>query len=193
MLVLINIFAAPSAGGDAGPLVGVMSVLFLFPIMVIMATGDITVQGKDNLFIYRKAPVGVDGYLRAMLVKGWLVMVPLAAITGAMVTLGGTQGVVVTSLVMLIVAAQVVLVLGLFMLNPAFSEKSPKIWVNIFIAIGLQLAMFILSTLPLALSGGVKEQPSSLVTQVMGYLIPVSWSVAAAFYILGKFRLSRIE
>jgi hypothetical protein len=193
MLVLINIFAAPTAKGEAGPVLSVMTLLFLFPIIIIMVTGDVTVQGKENLFIYRKAPLGVDGYLRAMLVKGWLVIIPLASITGVLVTSGTHLGLFVTSLAVLIVAAQVVLVIGLFMLNPAFSEKSPRIWANMFIIIGLQVALLILSTLPLAISGGTQENPDSLLFLAMGYLVPINWLVAAVLFYLGRYRLHRIE
>ncbi len=201
MLVLIGIFAAPGTGDEVGPLAGVMSALFLFPIMVIMATGDVTVQGKDNLFIYRKAPLGVDGYLRAMLVKGWIVMVPLAAITGGFLTAGQAQGLVVTSLMVLIVAAEVALILGLFMLNPAFSEKSPRIWVNIMIAIGLQALMTVLSIQLIVVSRGglgetapLAEYPAlDLVSHMMGHLALVNWSFAGAFYLIGKRCLCRME
>ncbi len=200
MLALVGIFGAPSSG-EAGSTVGVMAPLFLFPIMAIMVVGDVTTQGKGNLFVCRQAPKGLDGYLRAMVAKGWLVMVPLAVVTGALFTAGQPQGVVLTSLMAAIVGAQVVLVMGLFMLNPAFSEKSPKIWLNILIAIGLQVVIFVLSMVLLVVCTGGLSQTAptadisfdNVIVWIAGYLALLDWAVAGGFFFLGKSHLSRVE
>jgi len=170
----------------------ILPLLFLFPIVVIMVTGDVTVQGKENLFIYRKAPLGVERYLRAMLVKGWMLVVPLSGIVGALASLASASPLVTALFMMLIVAANVAFVIGLFLRNPAYSDKSPRLWMNIFIAMFVQIGAFTLSVIVLT-KGGSLSQPIGGFPGLMGLLALTSWSVAAVFYGLGKARLERME
>lgn len=192
IMFLINVFAMPTPDGAGGPPMQILPLLFLFPIVVIMVTGDVTVQGKENLFIYRKAPLGVERYLRAMLVKGWMLVVPLSGIVGALASLASASPLVTALFMMLIVAANVAFVIGLFLRNPAYSDKSPRLWMNIFIAMFVQIGAFTLSMIVLT-KGGSLSQPIGGFPGLMGLLALTSWSVAAVFYGLGKARLERME
>jgi hypothetical protein len=148
VLIMMNVFITPQyKGGPGEPPVPLMMSLFLLPIITVMATGDITVQGRELLFIYKKAPNAVWRFLKAMVLKSWLVVVPIATGT-ALVTSPlqpGTTlaGVLVNAgLIAIFSTANAVFVTGLFLVNPAFSEKSPKLFINIFIALFGGIAMF---------------------------------------------------
>jgi hypothetical protein len=148
VLIIMNVFITPQyEGGPGEPPVPLMMALFLLPIITVMVTGNITVQGRELLFIYKKAPNAVWRFLKAMVLKSWLVVVPIATGT-ALVTSplqpGTTlSGVLVnTGLMALFSSANAVFVTGLFLVNPAYSDKSPKLFLNIFIALFGGITMF---------------------------------------------------
>jgi len=59
VIFLMAIFIMPTISADPGDVpVALMIPQFIFPVLVVMVTGDVTVQGKENLFIYRKVPSG---------------------------------------------------------------------------------------------------------------------------------------
>jgi len=198
LLVLMNIFIVPNAStGPDDPPIALMMAQFMFPILVVMVAGGVTVQGKENLFIFRKAPSGVGRLVKARLVQSWLVAVPIAGVITAVTTILGPQATFIslltnTGLMMLIVAANVAFALGLFLLNPPFSVKSVKLWINLMIVMFVSIGLFAVSVLVLtrydALSG-----PIGRILYVLLLLTPLSWFVGIVFLYLGKRRLSRIE
>ena len=162
VLIMMNVFITPQyEGGPGEPPVPLMMALFLLPIITVMVTGGVTVQGRELLFIYKKAPNAVWRFLKAMVLKSWLVVVPIA--TGAALVTSPLQpgttlaGVLVnTGLMAIFSSANAVFVTGLFLVNPAFSDKSPKLFINIFIA----------------LFGGIAMFAASLYVSTMGFRLP---------------------
>jgi len=126
-----------------------------------------------------------------MLVKGWMLVVPLSGIVGALASLASPSPLVMSLFMMLIVAANVAFVIGLFLLNPAYSDKSPRLWVNILIAMFVQIGAFTVSVIVLTKGGGLP--PVGGLPGLMGLLALTSWSVAAVFFGLGKARLERMQ
>ncbi len=91
---------------------------------------------------------------------------------------------------MLIVAANVAFALGLFLLNPAFSVKSVKLWINLMIVQFVSIGLFVVSIVVLA--SGVPE-PIRGILYVQLLQTVLSWLVGIVFLYLGKRKLSRIE
>ena len=56
-----------------------MMSLVLLPIITVMVTGEVTVKGRELLYIYKKALRAVWKFLKAMVLKSWLIVVPIAA------------------------------------------------------------------------------------------------------------------
>ncbi|MCW4053209.1 MAG: hypothetical protein NWE78_08400, partial [Candidatus Bathyarchaeota archaeon] len=83
-------------------------------------------------------------------------------------------------------------VLGLFLLNPAFSEKSVKLWLNIMVAIFVSIALFAASLVSLIAVGAFSETIMGTL-QLQLLQSALSWLVGVVFLYLGKRRLSRIE
>ncbi len=162
VLIMMNVFITPQyEGGPGEPPVPLMMSLFLLPVITVMVTGDVTVQGRELLFIYKKAPNAVWRFLKAMVLKSWLVVVPIA--TGAVLVTSPLQpgttlaGVLVnTGLMAVFSTANAVFVTGLFLVNPAYSDKSPKLFLNVFIA----------------LFGGIALFAASLYVSTMGFRLP---------------------
>jgi hypothetical protein len=197
ILVLMNIFILPQSSTDSGPPGPIMASLFLYPIIVVMLTGDVTVEGKENLFLYKKAPSGISRYLRAMLVKGWMFVVPITGIPTLILSYIQPDATLASSfmtagLVLLIMMANVVFVLGLFLVNPVFSEKSAKIWLNVVLVIIVQIILFIASLFVLTNFGKLDEPIGGFQLMLLTQAT-LSWIAGFGLLMIGKGRLNRID
>lgn len=145
--------------------------------------GEVTVRGKENLFIYRKAPSGEGRLVKGRLLQGWLVVVPIVVVYATISLILVPQITFISlltyaGLLVLIVAAYVAFTLGLFLLMPVFSEKPTELMGNAMILMMVSIGLFIVSTI------------------VFGFLllyVPLIWLVGIVFLYLGKRNLSRIE
>lgn len=155
----------------------------MFPILVAFVVGEVTVRGKENLFIYRKAPSGEGRLVKGRLLQGWLVVVPIVVVYATISLILVPQITFISlltyaGLLVLIVAAYVAFTLGLFLLMPVFSEKPTELMGNAMILMMVSIGLFIVSTI------------------VFGFLllyVPLIWLVGIVFLYLGKRNLSRIE
>ena len=197
VLLLMTVFVVPSIESDVPFAYWIAPSQFIIPVIVVMITGEVTVQGKDNLFIYRKAPSGETRLIKAMLLKSWLMALPILGATTAAATYLAAQPdaislLATTGLMMLFVAAYAAFVLGLFLLNPAFSEKSVKLFLNVIAAVFVSIGTFAVS---IAVSTTVFTQSDPIrgMLYLQLFQTGLSWMVGIVFLALGKRRLSRIE
>ena len=198
LLVLQNIFLLPraSVSPDEPPVALIMAQLML-PMIAVMVAGEVTVRGKDNLFLYRKAPSGVGRFVKAMLVKSWIMVVPIASAITAITTLINPQTTFISLLIntgsmSLIVGGTVAFVIGLFLLNPAFSKKSVKLKINSMIAMFVSIGLFVVSLLVFTM-GFQTTEPIGGILYIQLLQILLSWVLGIVFLYLGKRKLSRIE
>ena len=196
LLLVMVVFVVPRSE-PMGPLYIFMMAQFLFPILVVMVTGGVTVRGKETLFIFRKAPSGEGRLVKAQLVKGWLMTIPIAGVLTAVITILSPQTTPVsllinTAFMMLFVAAYTAFVLGLFLLNPAYSPKSVKLGLNIMIVVFVSIGLFAVSQISL-MKVGVWSETIEGVLYVQLVQNILSWFVGIVFLYLGKRRLIRIE
>jgi len=157
----------------------------------------VTVRGKESLFMYRKAPSGEGRLVKAMLLKSWLMAVPIAGVMTAVTAVLSPRTTFISSFtdtgfMMLFVAAYVVFVLGLFLLNPVFSAKSMKLGLNIMISVFVSIGLFAVSMLALT-RGGTLPEPIGGMLYIQLLQTVLSWSVGIVILYLGKRKLSRIE
>jgi len=196
LLLVMVLFIVPQSE-PMGPLFVYMMAQFLFPLLVVMVTGGVTVQGKETLFVFRKAPFGGGRFVRAQLVKGWLMTIPIAGGVTALITILSPETtlfflLVNTIFMMLFVAAYTVFILGISLLNPTFSPKSAKLAINVMIAIFTSIGLFTVSLLSL-MRIGVWSETVEGVLSVQIFQNILSWLLGIVFLYLGKRRLSRIE
>ncbi|MHA1885613.1 MAG: hypothetical protein ACW96S_11205, partial [Promethearchaeota archaeon] len=169
---------------------------FIFPVIVAMLTGDITLQGKAQLFLYKKAPTGVGRFVRVSLIKNWLLALPVAGTITVFTSLLHTPTsfpslITSTGLMMALVAAYVVFVFGIFLLNPAFSQKSLKLGINIILTMLSSLILFIIALFivsPVFFSSAPEGMIHLQLIQTS-----LNWIVGIIFLKLGKRKLNRIE
>jgi hypothetical protein len=122
------------------------------------------------------------------------VVVPIAAAITAVSAILNLQTTFIsllatTGLAVVFVASNVAFVLGLALLNPAFSEKSGNYVTN------LMITMFAIPNglllIPLIVLGRVFD--FGLYETFLYVTVPLSWLVGILFLYLGKRKLSRIE
>ncbi|UCE28634.1 MAG: hypothetical protein JSV85_04985 [Candidatus Bathyarchaeota archaeon] len=167
---------------------------FILPILASFVVGEVTLRGKETLFIYKKTPSGVARLVKARLLHGWLVVLPITAVIIAVSSILTPQTtffslLTYAGIVVLYLAAVVAFVLGLSLVNPAFSDKSGNYMINQMITIfAIPNGLFLI---PLIVLGRAFD--FGLLHVLCYVTIPLSWLVGIVFLYLGKRRLSRIE
>lgn len=158
----------------------------LFSMLAVVVASDVTLRGKETLFIYKKIPSGVGILLKTRLVQGWLVVIPIVAaiIVTALSLVPGTSlssVLAYTGPVVLIAAANMAFALGMILLMPAYTEKGGEYVLNIAIIVQVSVFLFI----------GCIE----IFGETKGLLMMIlfSWLLGVAFLLLGKRKLSRME
>ena len=198
VLILMNVFITPRyPAGPGEPPVPLMMALFILPVITVMVTGDVTVQGRELLYIYKKAPNAVWRFIKAMVLKSWLVVVPIA--TGTVLVTSPFQpgatltGVLVnTGLMAVFSTANAVFVTGLFLVNPAYSDKSPRLVLNVFVALVGGIALFAAS-LYVSTMGFRLQDPVIGVTGVSLLHSGLNLLLGYAALLVGRRRLLTME
>jgi hypothetical protein len=182
LVVLINVFLVrPSE-----PIEAMIMAQALFAMLAAFVVGEVTIRGKEALFIYRKAPLGESRLIRARLVQGWMITVPICAaiIAGQLALIPGISIQTLLGYVGAIIsvsAAYVVFSLGLFLTIPAFSDKGGE-----FVAIAMIVVFFAMFLFLGSLIFLGKEL-------ALPTLLSVSWIAGIMVLFLGKWNLGRIE
>ncbi|MBU7013762.1 MAG: hypothetical protein HXS43_02940 [Theionarchaea archaeon] len=179
LLVIMNIFLVEP--GEVAP-VAEMG-FFLFPMLAAFVASDITLRGKETLFIYKKAPHGDNRFIRTMVLKGWSVAIPIssAIVLGSMVLKSGAalfSPMVDLGLMLILVAGDVLLASGLFLLMPAYTERGGEFLLDVMVLVMISLGLF-------AVSLSVLEEILTLPF--------LHWGVGIAVLYIGKRNLNRIE
>jgi len=185
ILVMISIFF----GGPKDFEGALLMPQLVLPLLAAFVVGEVTLRGRENLFIYRKTPSGVERLVKARLLHGWLVVLPIGAVVTVISTMLGSQTtfisfLAITGLIMLSLAANVAFVLGLSLLNPAFSDKSGNYVLNLMIVMYGWIALFLIPLIVLDLG---------LLYTLCFVTIPLSWLAGIVILFLGKRKLMRSE
>jgi len=200
LIVMMNVFiVGPELSGEneLGLVMPLMMVQFMFPILAVFVAGEVTLRGKETLFIYKKTPSGVGRFVKARLLQGWLIVIPVAVVVTVLTTGMSPQATFIsllanTVLGALIAAANVAFVLGLFLLMPVFSEKSVRFMLNILIVIFVSIGLFMGS-----LFGLMRVFPNFGPDVGLLYVLllqtALSWIVGFVLVSLGSRNLRRIE
>jgi hypothetical protein len=171
--------------------------LMISPLFAAFVAGEATLRGKEVLFIYRKTPSGVSRFLKAKLLQSWMVVVPcIALITLVSMSMipGATAAdmLIYTGQIALSAAGSVAFVLGIFLMNPAFNEKSANFMLNIQPAVFVSIALAIGTRT--ALRWAFPTWSRSAIDFYSTILqIALMWVLAAATLYLGKRKISGLE
>jgi hypothetical protein len=178
-MTLLNIFVIrPEDSMDA-----VVMGFFLLPLLAAVVSFDITLRGKNTLFIYRKTPSGEGRFIKAMVAKGWVVAVPIAVIIITVSMLLSPQ---VTSIELIknvgivaaMVAADVAFASGVFLIMPVYTDKGPEFALDIMIIVMVSFGLFMVA---------VEVFDNIMVLPLL------HWLVGLLFLYFGKLNLGSIE
>jgi len=179
LLVLVGVFF----GDYKEPTGAVFMGIFSLPILAAFVVGEVTVRGKENLFMYRKAPLGEGRLIKGRLLQGWIVVIPIVAVYATISLILVPQVTFISlltyaGLLVLIAAAYVALALGLFLLMPVFTENPAGLMGNVMILTMVSVGLFMVSV---------------IVFDLPLLYLPLIWLLGIVFLYLGKRNLSRIE
>lgn len=181
LMVLIAVFLVT----PEDPLGLVSTLLFTSVFLAAILIGEVTIRGKESLFIYRRVPKGESRYLKARLIQSWIIAVPLMGVlTSILLLLSGNDMVSVllyTGFMVQITAAYCCMLLGLFLMRPAFSDKSSDFAINIMIAMGISVGILVTTMILFGASG------------IALVFTPVVWALGIGLLLIGKSRLEIIE
>lgn len=189
LLALVNIFLTEGTGDPEDALI--MGV-FLFAFLAVLIVGQVALGGKESIFIHKKAPSGINRFIKARLLQSWLVAVPIGMIVTIISLLQVPQIdfltlIEYTGLMTQLVAANVVLALGLASLRPEFSENAREqmmgLMINAQIALFVSIGIFIGSQAILNIGFFYTSLLQSTIIWVLGVI----------FLQLGKAKLNNIE
>jgi len=182
LMVMILIFF----NDPEDPMGAIMMSNFIYPLLAAVVVGDVTIRGKENLFIYRKMPYGEARFVKARLLQSWLVVIPIVTII-SLISLSMIPNLPVISIFgltgyyLLLVIANIAFALGLFLVRPAFSEKSGEFIANMMTIAMVNSIVFIILII--------------IFGKIMGMIafIVIIWVIGFTFLIMGKRNLSMIE
>ncbi|MFP4197301.1 MAG: hypothetical protein ACLFS6_06575 [Methanomassiliicoccales archaeon] len=185
-LVFLVDFFLLSSMEQVNMIPNLMMLSWIIPFLTVFVIGEVTVRGKSNLFIYRKAPRGERRLIWARLLQGWIIVLPLAAVLSLILNLS-IPGISLQSLLFLTVAVvlfsmgHTAMALGIFLLFPVFSDKPSKALGNAMVLMMTSIFLF----LPLVLFLGL---------QLGLALFVILISILGALLLgAGRVRLGRIE
>jgi hypothetical protein len=126
VIAMLRIFLSDPYSKPEDPLINLSEMGI--PFLTAFVVGAVS-RGKETIFLYKKTPSGIGKFVKARLLQGLLVTIPIAAVLIVVSTVSAPQMTLAfllstTILGLLRTVASVVLVLGLALTIPIFSEGS---------------------------------------------------------------------
>jgi hypothetical protein len=185
LVVLMELFLLDSLPSENYASVALLMISWMMAFLCVFVVGEVTARGKDNLFVYRKAPHGETRLIWARVVQGWLVVQPVSVVSALVVLLpAGLPWQQLISYILAVVAissAYVLMSIGLFLLSPAFSDRPSKTIKN---ALSVLAISFLLYVLCLALFGD---------PQGIWALVVLSWALGMILLTAGGRKIRTVE
>jgi hypothetical protein len=126
VIIFLRIFLSDPYSKPEDPLINLSEMRI--PFLTAFVVGTVS-RGKETIFLYKKTPSGIEKFVKARLLQGLVVAIPIAAVVIVVLTVSVpqmtlTSALTTTILGLLRTVALVVLVLGLALTIPIFSEGS---------------------------------------------------------------------
>ncbi len=183
LLILMNLLLI----GSDDPEGTLIMAIFLLPFLAAFVVGEVTIRGKENLFIYRKAPGGERGLIRGRLLHGLIIVLPIVVTYEILALIRFTNVPLLHLLAylgfqVLAAGAYVAMALGLFLMKPVFTDKPAELMGNAMILMIISFAVFFISILTTS-----SFQMAAVVIAI------ASWAIGIAFLNVGRRNLAKIE
>ncbi len=149
LVVMMEVFMLSSLPPGNYVTLALLTASWMMAFLCVFVVGEVTARGKDNLFIYRKAPRGETRLVLARVMQGLLVVQPVAALSALVVLLPAgldlLETVLLTGWMVAVSSFYVIMSIGLFLLFPAFSERPMEVLGNAVLIMALSFLLFVLS------------------------------------------------
>jgi hypothetical protein len=150
LIVVMNIFLSQPDDPESA---FIMS-LFIGPLLAAFVASDISLQGKENLLLYKQTPTGTRKYLGIKLYQYLLTILPIVLVVETTVNLlvpNITLEILLLNvlLTLLIASAAITFTIGLFLVNPAFHDKAGEFMINIQVCVFVVMISFFILLIPL--------------------------------------------
>ncbi len=136
LVAAMNIFLMQPEDSEGA----IVSTIMITPLLTAFIVGEIAIQGKENLLLYKQTPVTTTSFVKMKLTHYFLIIVPLAIILEVIISLlvPGIKLYEIFFNVGFQMAMAIGLTLfstGLFLRNPAYHEKAPEYMINMQVII----------------------------------------------------------
>ena len=132
LIVVMNVFLSRPDEPESA----FVTSLFMGPLLAAFVASDITLQGKENLLLYKQTPLYTTKYLKVKLVQYYLTILPIVFVVELFIN-SFVPNLTLESLflnlilTLLIAGAAITATLGLFLVNPAYHDKAGEFMINI--------------------------------------------------------------
>ncbi|MFX1507922.1 MAG: ABC transporter permease [Promethearchaeota archaeon] len=194
LIVVMNVFLTQPDDPESA---FIMS-LFIGPLLAAFVTSDISLQGKENLLLYKQTPTRTRKYLRIKLFQYFLTILPIVLAVETTVNLlvpNITLEMLFLNVILtvLIAAATITFTIGLFIVNPAFHDKSGEFMINIQICVfGVMIPFFILLILLDQILWDLFAIADALYPVAVIYTA-LQWVMGLTMLSLGAIKLNKME
>ncbi|MHA1506520.1 MAG: hypothetical protein ACTSR0_04945 [Candidatus Asgardarchaeia archaeon] len=202
MAVVLPVIITMSTGVEMPEEISLMTasmvLTFIIPVFVIITTADITIRGKDKLWIFRKVPSGTKLFVIGKYLQSVIIVIPPVVIISIVFSMIFGLDLAfmykIFPLVLLIALGNIAESIGIYCVNPVFSEKSLKFALNTLAMMFLtmffpMISMFLLSDF---IQFNLFEGEASMISYAL-YHASLSLSIGSVLLWLGIKRLSSIE
>lgn len=204
VISIVIIYVMTSAFASLGEDILFFLVSFILPYAIpligVMLSSDITIRGKEKLWIYRHIPYGIRYFVFGKYIQSAMLLLPVAVIIPLLLFFL-YPSVFTSAILLFFLGYSIILALsvtaisvGIFCVNPAFKEKSAKFTVNVLITMGI--TMFLpLFVIPITIASALFAEVSmhTLVFLMSGTFAIIDVIAGVVLIWLGIKRLSTIE
>ncbi|MHA1237816.1 MAG: hypothetical protein ACTSSJ_00980 [Candidatus Odinarchaeia archaeon] len=139
------IFLFPMTGADL-TFMGFFIPWFFGYILAVFMGSEITVKGKEKLWLFKKAPNGVQKLVFSKLARNLVLGFPLGVAVSIALIVIYQMSLDVAALTLLYMFVSIfsamATCIGLFLINPAFKERSSKYGINMLIFLGISMGEY---------------------------------------------------
>jgi hypothetical protein len=146
LVLVMNVFLSQADDPEGAFLMS----LFISPLLAMFVASEITLQGKESLLIYKQTPTGTGRLLKIKLYQYLLIILPIVTIVEIIVNLTvpriTIEALVINVILIFFIAIGVtIFTIGLFLLNPAYQDKSSAMMINMqIISFFVMISFFVL-------------------------------------------------
>ena len=201
-IIILYAFSSTFTQGEVSSEIFQLILGFFIPyvsMLIVMLLGtDIMIRGKDTLWIFRHIPKGVRLFVLGKYLQVFLLELPVSMVAPLIIyvitpSLNITQLVTYIVYSVLLTMTYTASVIGIFCINPAFSEKSLKFGINVLIFVAISFIFPMIASFFVLPTFLYSPDIEMLITIYAISIFVVSGLIGLILLVFGIHRLETIE